>query len=293
MIAPAKQWAIRLSKILKIFHDAHPDVNLFPINVAKVAKEYSRQLYPDEPITLIKGDDFSDAFEGTLIPNPNKSGEWGILYNKAIKSQGRINFTLGHEFGHYLQHRHLLSQGVQCSRSDMLKWQTSDAQIEHEANIFAANFLMPSSDFTKQMHNKNLSKKLITSLADRYGVSISSAALRWLELTNNRAMIVSCKDRFIDWAWSNKNLIKSGTYYTPKQQVIEAPANSLISANDYNESERTHKSGVWAGNEEVREILLYNKNGFALSLLLYPKDITYGNKAEDAENTEYELNFSI
>jgi hypothetical protein len=128
--APIK-WAARLSQMLKAFHDIHPDINRFPINVIDVSKEYSKALFPEEPITLIKSDDFSEAFEGALIPNPARNGEWAILYNNGIKSEGRINFTLAHELGHYLIHRNLLSsQGQRCTRRDMLNWQTSDAQIE-------------------------------------------------------------------------------------------------------------------------------------------------------------------
>ena len=208
-ITPIK-WAARLSKMLKAVHDIHFDINRFPINVIEVSKEYSHALFPAEPITLVQGADFSDAFEGALIPNPAHNGEWAILYNNGIKSKGRINFTLAHEFGHYLLHRHLLSQGQRCARRDMLNWQTSEALIENEANLFASNFLMPAEDFAKQLYNNEISKTLILSLAERYNVSITAAALRWLQLCKDRAMIISSRDGFIDWAWSNEKLMRSG-----------------------------------------------------------------------------------
>ncbi len=34
------------------------------------------------------------------LPRAGGSKGWGIFYNNAIASEGRINFTLGHEFGH-------------------------------------------------------------------------------------------------------------------------------------------------------------------------------------------------
>lgn len=283
------KWAARLSQMLKAFHDIHPDINRFPINVIDVSKEYSKSLFPEEPITLIDGADFSEAFEGALIPNPAHNGEWAILYNNGIKSEGRINFTLAHEFGHYLIHRHLLSQGQRCTRRDMLHWEKSDAMIENEANLFASNFLMPAEDFAKQIYNNEISKALILSLAERYKVSIAAAALRWLQLCKDRAMIISSRDGFIDWAWSNKKLIRSGIYIAPKQHVIELPSSFLADEAAY---ERVHKVGVWDASEEVKEILLYNNDEFALLLLIYPKiNPCYNAPEEEIEEINGMLNF--
>lgn len=289
MSATPIKWAARLSQMLKAFHDIHPDINRFPINVINVSKEYSRALFPAEPITLIEGADFSEAFEGALIPNPTHNGEWAILYNNGIKSKGRINFTLAHEFGHYLIHRHLLSQGQRCTRRDMLNWRGSEALIETEANVFASNFLMPAEDFAKQIYNNEISKALILSLAERYDVSITAAALRWLQLCKDRAMIISSRDGFIDWAWSNEKLIRSGTYLAPKQHVIELPSGFLL---DETACERVHAVGVWDANEAVKEILLYNNDEFALLLLIYPKiNAFYDAPEEKIEEIHGMLNF--
>ncbi len=284
-------WAIHLSKMLDAIHSVHENINRFPINVAEISKEYSKKVFPKESITFIQGDSFSDAFEGALIPCPARKGEWGILYNNTIKSKGRINFTLAHELGHYLLHRHKLLQGKNCTRQDM--WQSRDIQIEHEANTFASCFLMPALDVSKQIFNTEISKDLILHLVDRYEVSIVAAALRWLELCKNRAMIISSKDGFIDWAWSSQRLIKSRIYYAPKQHVIELPINSLASGIRSAQNERVHSKGVWAGNEEVKELLLYRNEDSALSLLVYPQnDSSYNYAEEDTKELDGALNFS-
>ena len=49
-------WAIHLSRLVKIFHDAH-GLDTFPIKVKPLAMEYSRQVFPDAPITLVDGID--------------------------------------------------------------------------------------------------------------------------------------------------------------------------------------------------------------------------------------------
>ena len=86
-------WAIHLSKLVKIFHEAH-GLDRFPIKIASIATEYSRNVFPDAPITKVEGLDLSAKFEGMLLPHPNRNGEWGIIYNSSITSKGRINFTL-------------------------------------------------------------------------------------------------------------------------------------------------------------------------------------------------------
>ncbi|MGH6847844.1 MAG: ImmA/IrrE family metallo-endopeptidase [Methylocella sp.] len=42
------------------------------------------------------------------------------MYNPHIRQPGRINFTLGHELGHYLNHRYLKADGFECSDQAVL-----------------------------------------------------------------------------------------------------------------------------------------------------------------------------
>ena len=85
----------------------------FPINVRTIALDYSKRFA--DPIAKIAEAEI-DSFEGALYPL-KKSGRWAILYNPTITSPGRINFTLGHELGHYLNHRdRARATGFQCSQ---------------------------------------------------------------------------------------------------------------------------------------------------------------------------------
>src|SRR4051812_15977969 len=88
----------------------------FPVDVRQIALEYSTR-YAD-PIHKIGPADVA-RFEGALYPLPKKGG-WAILYNPSMQSDGRINFTLGHEFGHYLVHRALNPGGFECGETNLL-----------------------------------------------------------------------------------------------------------------------------------------------------------------------------
>ena len=135
-------------------HQPYPQhcagVEHFPIDVAEVAQELSHTLFPDDPVSLIKGDALP-SFEGALVRAPPGKKGWGILFSTSIASPGRINFTLAHEFGHYLLHRLDYPNGFRCSAQDMVRWDSEYARIEHQANAFASFLLMPLDDFRKQL----------------------------------------------------------------------------------------------------------------------------------------------
>ena len=268
-------WAIHLTKLVKIFHEAH-GLDRFPINVAAIATDYSRQVFPEAPITMVEGLEMSKNFEGMLIPHPDGNGEWGIVYNNTITSKGRINFTLAHELGHYLLHRLLSPEGIQCSNRDMLDWRSERGKIEAQANTFASFLLMPLDDFRAQVAGEIVTMDLMRHLANRYEASITAAILKWLGITDKRAMIVIGKDGFIDWAWSSDPLIKSGVFYRARQQVVPLPKNSLAARQDLSIDNSTgivHAKGVWLGDEEVHEMTVFSpRNEMSISLLIYPND---------------------
>ena len=270
-----KGWAVHLSRLVTLFHAAH-GLDAFPIKVAPLAKEFSRNVYPEAPITLVEGIELSQKFDGMLMPSPRGDGEWGIVYNKAITSPGRINFTLAHELGHYLLHRHLSSSGIQCSNRAMLDWRSALGTIEAEANTFASFLLMPLDDLRSQIRGQAISLDLMRHLSDRYEVSITAAILKWLSITDKRAMIVIGRDGFIDWARSSDPLLKTEVYYRARQEVIALPDLSLAAQPDlYSDidADVVHPRGVWPGDEEVREMMIFgSRNEMTISLLLYPND---------------------
>ena len=97
-------------------------------------------------------------------------------------------------------------------------------KIEGEANTFASYLLMPLDDFRAQIKGRAIDIDVMTDLADRYAVSLTAAILKWMTITDKRAMIVVGKEGFIDWAWSSEPLLKSGIFYAARQTVIELPA---------------------------------------------------------------------
>lgn len=41
--------------------------------------------------------------------------------------------------------------GFRCGDQDVVRWDSQYGQIEHQANVFAANLLMPLDDYRRQI----------------------------------------------------------------------------------------------------------------------------------------------
>jgi hypothetical protein len=282
-----KGWAVHLTKLLNLISNVH-NSDRFPVDIASIAVEYSKHVYPADPIAVVDSKDFDRKFEGGLFRLAGGSG-WAIFYN----SRGRKNFTLAHELGHYLLHRSKTADQMLCSRTDMWKWDSEYGIMEAEANEFASYLLMPLDDFRAQT---SLFKKPTVAdfevLRDRYAVSLTAAILKWLEVTIARAMIVVSRDGFIDWAWSSKPLIRSGVFLKPKQEVIELPSNSVAaslaeSGLDY--ACEDVPIGIWSETEAVQEsALLSEYHDQTISLLIYPTRRQWRGHA-DSDDDETEL----
>ena len=59
------RWAIDLSVLLNTIMGS----DRFPVDVSGLALEYSKQRYPDDPVSLIRGDALPD-FDGALYRAP-------------------------------------------------------------------------------------------------------------------------------------------------------------------------------------------------------------------------------
>lgn len=263
-----QRWANSITTMLNAVYGGTPD--RFPVNIPQLAREYSAQRFPDDPVTLVKGASLP-GFDGALYRAPSGKKGWGIVYNEAIRSSGRKNFTLGHEFGHYLLHRLAYPDGLECGDQDMVRWDSEYAQVEQQANEFAVGLLMPLDDFRKKIDPKaKPSLDDIGSCAARYDVSLIAATLRWLQYTERRSVLVISRDGYILWARSSERALRTGAYFrTAGRPPIAVPALSLAACPDpfNNMGMVVHDADVWFA-EPCDEIALVSDHyDFTISLL--------------------------
>ena len=265
----------------------------FPVAVEDIALEYTQQKFRDAPIAKVKGEDL-DGFDGMLAAN-KKRDKWMILYNSAVSSEGRKRFTVAHEFGHYLLHRHQQEEFA-CGTGDI---ETSGEgqggrDIEKEADEFATTLLMPLDDFRRQVDGEELGFDLLGHCADRYGVSLTAAAIRWLEIAPQRAVLVASRDDHMLWAKSNEAAFKSGAFFATRKNAIELPQAAL--AHSLNCTGRAQayetRAQVWFPREPAEMPITEMKKvagnyGYTLTLLVMPEaEKRWRRRDEDEEPVE-------
>jgi hypothetical protein len=69
----------------------------FPVDVKVLALEVSKTRFPDDPVGLIKAHGIS-GIDG-MLSRRKKKGDWCISYDETVTVLGRINFTLGTNWG--------------------------------------------------------------------------------------------------------------------------------------------------------------------------------------------------
>lgn len=262
--------------------------NRYPVNVKQLALDYSLQRFPDHAIKEVKGDNLP-GFEGALYGKyKDEKSRWLILYNNQIIKPERINFTLAHEFGHYLLHRDEQTL-FECSQEDLSRF-IDDAQREAEANNFASQLLMPPHDFRKQVEGQELSFDLIEHCTNRYQVSLTAALLKWIEFTHKRAMLVVSRDGYVLWAKPSQPAFRSGVYIkTVDCPPVPMPTESLAikkAVISDSKVECEHNSGVWRKNESAREMTIFSDRfDIVISLLIFD-DQAPNRFIRDDEETE-------
>jgi len=151
-----------------------------PVNVAQIAKRLGIE---------VNFDSVDDDLSGFLYREP-KSGRAVIGVN-ANHHPHRQTFTIAHELGHFLLHE---SETVHVdSKKDGYTLQlrnptsaTGTNISEREANLFAAEVLMPAKFLQKELRQKNLdllddeekADSVLKSLAKRCGVSLQALTIR-------------------------------------------------------------------------------------------------------------------
>jgi Zn-dependent peptidase ImmA (M78 family) len=145
---------------------------------------------------LIVEETDTDAYLGKINFNEN----YGLVsISRSISEPGARRFTLAHELGHFINEREKRFHKHSCSFIDIYGKQT----LEKNANIFAAALLMHRPWFNKIIHNRPVNMELIKETAEQLGVSLTAAAIRYVEIGQYPvAVIMSTNSKVV---WSNIN----------------------------------------------------------------------------------------
>lgn len=190
-------------------------------------------------------------------------------------------------------HRDLINEndafegGVYCSEDSILR--RNGSGIEQEADEFAANLLMPLNDFRKQIPAKSTPDfDDLGKIADRYGVSLTAATLRWLEYTETRALLVVSNEGFAHWAKTSTPALKSGRYIRTRDTVFELPPAPTAATGDFRHETAQgieQPAGIWFPEPVTEMCIRSDRYDLEMTLLHLPRQAPVHQDEEDEEDT--------
>jgi hypothetical protein len=139
-----------------------------------------------------------DGFDGALIRAEGVSFG-AIAVRRGILEEGRKNFTIAHEIGHYVLPGHDKCDDV-CLDMDVGNWSDAGKQLEREADEFGAELLIPTSYARPRFSETPPSLQTISAVATDCRASLSATAWRYCDLAPYACAIVWSKESRIAWS---------------------------------------------------------------------------------------------
>lgn len=121
-----------------------------------------------------------------------------ITVNNQIQFEGQRRFVIAHELGHFFLHPNT-RQVDSVTREQSNNWSDRQEIEEYEANLFAAELLMPTSMFAARIKAKTPSFELIESLQKEFQTTLTATAVQFVLNTKEECAIVSCANRKRLW----------------------------------------------------------------------------------------------
>lgn len=194
-----------------------------PINPLGIAES-------EDPLLRVAGGNFRNRFDGQLEYHRAKN-RFLLFYNTKYDvraSQGehhpRTRFSIAHELGHYFMegHRAFLRRTGKShpSKGEFL----SDRIIETEADAFAAGLLMPSNLLGPLVNEGDLTFSQIEEWADTFKTSVTSTAMRSIELSDFPCALVGVREGRVGFSFHSRAMIEGGCYPRPRGSNLPAEA---------------------------------------------------------------------
>lgn len=185
---------------------------VLPIEIAR-QKEIAVQPFPST----------SPGIAGCLMMNGNN---FGIGYANHLNNEGFVNFTVGHELGHYFLPGHveyLFRDGATAHYSQTAF--TSSDPYEKQADAFSANLLMPQGLFLAASRKTGVGLKSVKALANLCKTSLNATAIRYGQLIDDPIAVIVSSGPQVHYAFMSRTLAELPTI-SPLRPGDELPPSS-------------------------------------------------------------------
>jgi Zn-dependent peptidase ImmA (M78 family) len=180
---------MRRMEVGRTAEDVVIDAKVLPIDPTAIAK--SRGILVKAMMATQPG------ISGFLM---KRGDAFGIGYSTTLNNPGFVNFTIGHELGHYFLPGHpeklfATGSGTHESRSGFI----CKDPCELEADLFAASLLMPNLLFTKALREVGQGFPAIEQLSQRCVTSVTATAIRYSELAEDPVAVVVSSNGLVEY----------------------------------------------------------------------------------------------
>ena len=225
----------------------------------------------------------------------------GVYLSDECFSPQHRRFTLAHELGHYVIDGHveaLIPGGTGLAPSLGGNFRDQVSRFEREADLFAAELLMPQEAVASVVGETTPSIAMVQSLANECETSISSAAIRVTEATAEMAITILSYHRTIEWyaccpslqdhKWARTRLKGE---WTPERSVTSKAFSSRTPRNFVGQSTHTLLcewfDGAPAECSVDEECIVLGDYGRVLTLLR-PIGLATADELEESEQRDAE-----
>lgn len=140
-----------------------------------------------------------------------------IRITDTVTHAGRRRFSIAHELGHFLL-AHQECGWVRCLEEEMHAF-GGKPSAETEANAFATELLLPETMIRSRVERPEMNLRALIRLAKDFQTSVTSVALRFVELTGERRALVLSDSSRVSWWRRSKTF---GCWLRGRGQEIHA-----------------------------------------------------------------------
>ncbi len=178
-----------------------------------------------------------DTADGRIVAGQAQRGF--IRVRAGINNLGRRRFIVAHELGHFHLHKR---QSYTDTHRELSTYRNGN--IETEANVFAAELLMPEFLFKPRIEGSEPSHAMLQRLATDFSTSHLATIIQFITYTREPCALVVSKNAVVQWSRSSPawewpllsgtvhRFSGAGEYFnsgnTPKLGMIETPAGAWI-----------------------------------------------------------------
>jgi hypothetical protein len=122
--------------------------------------------------------------------------------------------------GHFVLHREGRGR-FQCDKAGVTSGQDDGRDIEREANAFASQLLMPRDDLDRLVgDHRKVTFHLLSDIARTFQVSFEALCLRFIEITDQRAILIRWDNGFLDYERRSSSALRTRAgYKIPRQDA--------------------------------------------------------------------------